>query len=232
MASEMLLSLLKAGGLAALAIGVIYLFYKQIIRLPIFPKLRQWQAFSLLCLLAFLTFAIAMTVLWPPQSVVTANKQQAANRLRVVHLHRHPYEVGKSAEIDLGLEYSGNAPVQIQGYYEIGVLPHISDENLTPDKLSKNEDIAWTEFLAGGKTLSEFELTIPSGTYVVTAFGPKLLSDQLASLVNDPSAGLLLMGVLKWTENTIEYETDYCFLIQHDPPVYMLCRQHNGPTEQ
>jgi hypothetical protein len=64
-ANDLLLSLLKAGGIAALSIGVVYLLYREIIKLGIFPKLRQWQAFALLCLLAVLIFIIAMTALKP-----------------------------------------------------------------------------------------------------------------------------------------------------------------------
>jgi hypothetical protein len=64
-AGDLLLPLLKAGGLAALAIGVVYLLYSQIIKLGIFPRLKQWQGFALLCLLAILVFIIAMTALRP-----------------------------------------------------------------------------------------------------------------------------------------------------------------------
>lgn len=63
MPTELLPSLLKAGGVTALSIGVVYLLYREIIKLGVVPKLRQWQGFALLCLLAVLVFAIAMTVL-------------------------------------------------------------------------------------------------------------------------------------------------------------------------
>ncbi len=65
MPNDLLLNLLKAGGTSALAIGVIYLLYREIIKLGIFPKLKQWQGFALLCLLAAFVFVIAMTVLLP-----------------------------------------------------------------------------------------------------------------------------------------------------------------------
>jgi hypothetical protein len=63
MPTELLPSLLKAGGVAALAIGVAYLLYREIIKLGVVPKLKQWQGFALLCLLAILVFVIVMTVL-------------------------------------------------------------------------------------------------------------------------------------------------------------------------
>ena len=63
MVQQLLLSLLKAGGIAALAIGVFYLLYREIIKLGIFPKLTQRQAFALLCLLALLVFVIAITAM-------------------------------------------------------------------------------------------------------------------------------------------------------------------------
>jgi hypothetical protein len=40
MDSALLENLLKAGGVAALAIGVVYLIYRQIIAKGIFPKLK------------------------------------------------------------------------------------------------------------------------------------------------------------------------------------------------
>lgn len=60
---ELLSSLLKAGGISGLAIGVVYLLYHEIIKLGVIPKLKQWQGFSLLCLLAVLVFIITMTIL-------------------------------------------------------------------------------------------------------------------------------------------------------------------------
>jgi hypothetical protein len=63
MAADMLISLLKGGGIAALAIGVVYLIYTEIVKLGIFPKLKQWQAFALLCLLAILVFVVAVTAI-------------------------------------------------------------------------------------------------------------------------------------------------------------------------
>lgn len=65
MSNDLLLNLLKAGGTSALAIGVVYLLYREIIKLGVFPKLKQWQGFSLLCLLAVFVFVIAMAVLLP-----------------------------------------------------------------------------------------------------------------------------------------------------------------------
>ena len=61
--TELLPSLLKAGGIASLSIGVVYLIYREIIKLGVVPKLKQWQGFALLCLLAVLVFVIAITVL-------------------------------------------------------------------------------------------------------------------------------------------------------------------------
>jgi hypothetical protein len=55
--------LAKAGGISALAIGAAYLLYSQIIKAGVIPRLRQWQGFVLLCLLAVLIFAIAVLVL-------------------------------------------------------------------------------------------------------------------------------------------------------------------------
>lgn len=63
MSSDVLPLLAKAGGISALAIGVVYLLYSQIIKAGVIPKLRQWQGFTLLCLLAALIFAMAMAVL-------------------------------------------------------------------------------------------------------------------------------------------------------------------------
>ena len=63
MESDMLVNLVKAGGVSALAIGVVYLFYSAIIKLGIIQQLAQWQGFALLCLLAVLVFVVAITVL-------------------------------------------------------------------------------------------------------------------------------------------------------------------------
>jgi hypothetical protein len=76
--SDLLPSLLKAGGLAALSIGVVYLLYSEIIKLRVVPKLRQWQGFALLCLLAILVFAVAMTVLLQRENVASARDQLIA----------------------------------------------------------------------------------------------------------------------------------------------------------
>ena len=62
---ELLPNLLKAGGIAGLVIGVVYLIYRQILELGVIPRLKQWQGFALLCLLAVLVFATAITVLFP-----------------------------------------------------------------------------------------------------------------------------------------------------------------------
>ena len=76
--TDFLLSLLKAGGLSALSIGVVCLIYWEIVRRDVFPKLRQWQAFVLLCLIAILVFAIAMTVLLRRENVASARDQLVA----------------------------------------------------------------------------------------------------------------------------------------------------------
>lgn len=68
MSADLLAMLVKAGGISALAIGVVYLLYSQIIKAGIIPKLRQWQGFTLLCLLAVLIFGVAVVVLVKPQN--------------------------------------------------------------------------------------------------------------------------------------------------------------------
>jgi hypothetical protein len=71
---ELLVSLAKAGGIAALAIGVLYLLYREVIKLGVFPKLSQSQGFALLCLVTLLIFAVVMTTL-----LRTQNDGQAPN---------------------------------------------------------------------------------------------------------------------------------------------------------
>lgn len=63
MATNLLVDLAKAGGIAALAFGVLYLLYREVLKLRIFPKLKQSQAFTLICLVVILVFTLAMTAL-------------------------------------------------------------------------------------------------------------------------------------------------------------------------
>lgn len=79
----MLLALLKAGGISALAIGVVYLIYREIIRRGVIPRIKQWQGFALLCLLSLSVFVIVMT------TILRANSKSAPGR----------DSVGESAEI-------------------------------------------------------------------------------------------------------------------------------------
>jgi hypothetical protein len=70
---DLLTSLVKAGGVSALAIGVVYLIYKEIIKLGIVPKLKQWQGFALLCLLATMVFVVAILSLYKNDDAKTTD---------------------------------------------------------------------------------------------------------------------------------------------------------------
>lgn len=56
----MLLGLYKVGGSYAICLGILYLFLRRMVRFGIFPKLTQWQAFFVICLLASFVFLIAL----------------------------------------------------------------------------------------------------------------------------------------------------------------------------
>jgi hypothetical protein len=49
---------LKAGGIVSFALILVFLIYKEAIIHGLFPRLRQWQAFLLLCLLVMFVFAV------------------------------------------------------------------------------------------------------------------------------------------------------------------------------
>lgn len=55
---NILIDLLKVGGVTALSIGVLFLIYKQLLALNIFPKLTREQAFRLLRLMVILVFIV------------------------------------------------------------------------------------------------------------------------------------------------------------------------------
>ena len=57
----LLLGLYKFGGIAAVALGVFYLSLARLVRHGVIPRLKEWQAFVLICLLA--TFAFVITLL-------------------------------------------------------------------------------------------------------------------------------------------------------------------------
>lgn len=61
--TELLVPLLKVGGVTALTIGVFFLLYRQVLSLRIFTRLGSIQTFSLVCLIAILTWLTAMTAL-------------------------------------------------------------------------------------------------------------------------------------------------------------------------
>ncbi|MBD9437319.1 hypothetical protein IB223_14545 [Pseudoxanthomonas sp. PXM03] len=63
MDAQVLVALAKACGVAGLAIGVMWLIYREILRRDIFPRLKQWQAFTIICLITVLIFAVVMTAL-------------------------------------------------------------------------------------------------------------------------------------------------------------------------
>lgn len=53
-----LIDLLKVGGVTALSIGVLFLLYKQLLNMEIFPRLTREQAFRLLRLMVVLVFVV------------------------------------------------------------------------------------------------------------------------------------------------------------------------------
>ena len=57
---EILLPLLKAGGITALAVGVFFLLYKQLLQMSVFRRMGTVQTFSLLLVVVFLVWSIAM----------------------------------------------------------------------------------------------------------------------------------------------------------------------------
>jgi hypothetical protein len=57
---NLLLDLLKVGGITALAIGVLYLLYKQLMAMKIFPVLNKQQSFRLLVTLIVLVFLVVL----------------------------------------------------------------------------------------------------------------------------------------------------------------------------
>jgi hypothetical protein len=59
----MLEGLLKLGGVTALAIGVFYLLYRQLLALRIFARLGAGQTFVIVCLVAVLVWSTAVIAL-------------------------------------------------------------------------------------------------------------------------------------------------------------------------
>ena len=59
----MLEALLKLGGVTALALGIFYLLYRQLLALKIFARLGAKQTFTIVCLLAVLVWSTAIVAL-------------------------------------------------------------------------------------------------------------------------------------------------------------------------
>lgn len=51
--------LVRFGGDGAVALGVLYLSLSQLARCGVMPKLKEWQAFVIICLVASFAFVIA-----------------------------------------------------------------------------------------------------------------------------------------------------------------------------
>jgi hypothetical protein len=58
----MLVELLKLGGLAALAMGVMFLLYRQMMQMGVFRRMTQGQTFALLMTLSILVFIVVLVV--------------------------------------------------------------------------------------------------------------------------------------------------------------------------
>lgn len=56
----LLVPLLKAGGITALAIGVFFLLYRQLLGMQVFRQMGTRQTFSLLLVVVILVWSIAM----------------------------------------------------------------------------------------------------------------------------------------------------------------------------
>jgi hypothetical protein len=63
MSTTLLPYLLKASGISGLALGMLFLVYRETIKHGLFPKLRQWQAFALLCLLLIVVLTVTITTI-------------------------------------------------------------------------------------------------------------------------------------------------------------------------
>jgi hypothetical protein len=56
----LLQDLLKIGGITALAIGVFYLLYRQVLQMTIFQQIGKTQTFALLVIIVFLVWSIVI----------------------------------------------------------------------------------------------------------------------------------------------------------------------------
>jgi hypothetical protein len=72
MPEPLLQGLLKIGGVSALALGIFYLLYRQVLGLRIFAKMSQVQTFVMVGLVVFLVWSTAMTALVMNDSGVKA----------------------------------------------------------------------------------------------------------------------------------------------------------------
>ncbi len=63
--AELLVSLSKSLGAAGLAMGIMFLLYRQLLGLGIFPKLSRAQAFTLLLAATAAVFAVVLMLIWP-----------------------------------------------------------------------------------------------------------------------------------------------------------------------
>lgn len=59
----LLLGFYKFGGIAAVALGVLYLSLSRLVRHGVIPKLKQWQALLIICLLATFALVIALSAI-------------------------------------------------------------------------------------------------------------------------------------------------------------------------
>ena len=78
---DMLVDLLKVGGVTGLSIGVLYLLYRQLLSLGIFPKLTRRQAFILLLIVIILVFLVVISAFLfsgePGSPIVDASRTDA-----------------------------------------------------------------------------------------------------------------------------------------------------------
>ena len=147
----------------------------------------------------------------------------------------HIFDFSPDRPINGELTYHNRSSRTIEFYstrrFIVGVLPR--NEESTTLYIDKNWD-AWVGSL---NKEGVYKLRIePNGVNWVSLgrdedrFVPSFKLFELAE-ANHAVLSLVVMGFLQYSDRTGTHQTDYCFIYQGKPDVYLSCNTHIGPSK-
>jgi len=163
-------------------------------------------------------------------ALLVSNSAQATNRLlKIVNYQPFPFEEGKEARINMFVRTAGES-IRFRLTHKVFL---VTNPPTQVDQLRQTEKEFWAVTMTP-QNAPEQEVTLPPDTETfITLRGPILTTAQADAMHSGKQVTLFVMGIAKYSNVSGHSSgaTEFCLGYPANTQILVLCKDHNGPSE-